>query len=407
MPSENSTPAASSARVSRPALRIVGIVGVIAAVAIVVVGVMTRASGNARLKEWTDAQSIPTVAVVAPIAASDSGTLDLPGRLEAYTRAPLYARTSGYVRSWKADIGTPVKAGQVLAEIETPDVDQEYLQSKANLATAQANETLAQTTAKRWQEMLKTGAVSKQDVDEKVGDYNAKLATTKAAQADLERLNTLKGFQRIVAPFDGIVTARNTDVGQLVNVGSSAGQELFVVSDTKKLRVYVSVPQTYVPSIPPGTKATITVPERPGKKYEATVESSAQAVTASSGSTLMQLGLDNASGDLLPGGFANVSLQLPQAAEALSIPSSALLFDKNGLRVATLDHDDKVVLKQVTIARDMGQTIEIGTGLAANDRVIQNPPDGVSDGDKVRIAEAPKPGGKPGDKNAQTAPAKG
>jgi RND family efflux transporter MFP subunit len=402
MPSENSTPAASPDRVSRPALRIVGIVGVIAAIAIVVIGLVTRASGNARLKEWTEAQSVPTVAVVAPKPASDSGTLDLPGRLEAYTRAPLYARTSGYVKSWKADIGTAVKAGQVLAEIETPDVDQEYLQSKANVATAQANETLAQTTSKRWQEMLKTGAVSKQDVDEKVGDYNAKLATTKAAQADLERLNTLKGFQRIVAPFDGVVTARNTDVGQLVNVGSSAGQELFVVSDTKKLRVYVSVPQTYVPSIPPGTKATITAPDRPGKKYEATVESSAQAITASSGSTLMQLGLDNANGDLLPGGFANVSLQLPQAGETLRIPSSALLFDKNGLRVATLNQDDTVKLKPVTIARDMGQTIEIGTGLAANDRVIQNPPDGVSDGDKVHVAEPPKPA----DKNAPKQPAK-
>jgi RND family efflux transporter MFP subunit len=376
----------------RRGLRIAAIVGVIVALAIVVSGLVTRASGNARLREWTDSQSVPTVAVMAPTSSGDNGTLDLPGRLEAYSRAPLYARVSGYLKSWSADIGAPVKAGQLLAEIEAPDLDQQYLQSKANLATAQANVALAQTTAKRWQELLKTGAVSKQDVDEKNGDLAAKLAIVNADKADLDRLQALKNFTKIVAPFDGIVTARNTDVGALINVGSSAGQELFVVSDTKKLRVYVSVPQTYVPSIPAGTKATITVPERPGHQYTATVESSSQAVTAASGSTLMQLGLDNKDGDLLPGGYANVSLQLPSNASALRIPSSALLFDKNGLRVATLDKDNKVKLKKVTIARDFGQTIEIGSGLAADDRVIQSPPDGIDEGDAVRVAQPPSPG---------------
>ncbi len=377
-------------RTSRRGLRVAGILAVIVAIAIVVSGLVTRASGNARLKEWTDSQSVPTVAVIAPTAQGDNGTLDLPGRLEAYSRAPLYARVSGYLKSWSADIGATVKAGQLLAEIEAPDLDQQFLQSKANLATAQANVALAGTTAKRWQELLKTGAVSKQDVDEKNGDLAAKQAIVNADKADLDRLQALKNFTHIVAPFDGVVTARNTDVGALINVGSSAGQELFVVSDTKKLRVYVSVPQTYVPSIPPGTKATITVPERPGRQYTATVESSSQAVTAASGSTLMQLGLDNKDGDLLPGGYANVSLQLPADATALRIPSSALLFDKNGLRVATLDKDNKVQLKKVTIARDFGQTIEIGSGLAASDRVIQSPPDGLDEGDAVRVAQPAK-----------------
>ena len=379
--------------VNRPrhrGLRVAAVVAVIVALAIVVSGLVTRASGNARLKEWTDSQSIPTVAVVAPTSTGDNGTLDLPGRLEAYSRAPLYARVQGYLKSWSADIGASVKAGQLLAEIEAPDLDQEYLQSKANLATAQANVALAQTTAKRWQELLKTGAVSKQDVDEKIGDYKAKQAIVKASQADVDREQTLKGFARITAPFDGIVTARNTDVGALISVGGTTGQELFVVSDTKKLRVYVSVPQTYVPSIPPGTKATITVPERPGKKYQATVESSSQAVNVSSGSTLMQLGVDNTNNDLLPGGFANVSLALPGNAAALRIPSSALLFDKHGLRVATLDKDDRIRLKPVTIARDLGQAIEIGSGLAPDDRVIQSPPDGVQDGDTARVAAPPK-----------------
>ena len=395
MPSDPSNPS-----VSRRGLRIAGAIAVVVAVAVVVTGLVSRASGNARLREWTNAQAVATVDVAAPTSAGDAGTLELPGRLEAYSRAPLYARVSGYLKSWKVDIGAPVKAGDLLAEIEAPDLDQQLLQTKANLATAQANAALAATTAKRWQSLLKTGAVSQQDVDEKNGDLAAKQAIVKASQADMERLQALKGFTRIVSPFDGVVTARNTDVGALINVGGAAGQELFVVSDTKKLRVYVSVPQTYVPSIPAGTKATITVPDRPGHKYTATVESSSQAVNVSSGSTLMQLGLDNANGDLLPGGFANVSLQLPNNASGLRIPSSALLFDKNGLRVATLGKDDKVLLKKVTIARDFGQTIEIGSGLAADDRVIQSPPDGIADGDAVRVAEPPA-------KTATAKPARG
>ena len=393
MPFDPSTPPAAESAISVKRLRLVGIVAVVVAAAIVVVGLVTRASGNARLREWTDAQAVPTVVVAPPAASGDAGALDLPGRLEAYTRASLYARVPGYLKSWSVDIGSPVKAGQELAVIETPDLDQELLQSKANLATAQANVALAETTSKRWQELLKTGAVSKQDVDEKLGDYKAKQAIVKASQADVDREQTLKGFARITAPFDGIVTARNTDVGALINVGGTTGQELFVVSDTKKLRVYVSVPQTYVPSIPPGTKATITVPERPGRKYEATVESSSQAVNVSSGSTLMQLGVDNANGDLLPGAFANVSLKLPDNAAALRIPSSALLFDKHGLRVATLDKADKIRLKPVTISRDLGQVIEIGSGLAADDRVIQSPPDGIREGDAAHVAEPPKSAG--------------
>jgi RND family efflux transporter MFP subunit len=372
---------------SRRKLRIAGIVLVVLALAVVVNGLVTRASGNARLREWTDTQAVPTVAVIAPSSAGEAGTLDLPGRLEAYSRAPLYARVSGYLKSWKADIGTPVKGGQLLAEIEAPDLDQQLLQAKADLATAQANAALAGTTAKRWQSMLGTDSVSKQEVDEKTGDYNAKQAMVKAAQANVDRIQALEGFTRIVAPFDGIVTARNTDVGALINVGGAVGQELFVVSDTKKLRVYVSVPQTYVPSIPPGTKATITVPEHPGRKYSATVEASSQSVSVGSGSTLMQLGVDNANGELLPGGFAQVSLDLPTNANVLNVPASALLFDASGLRVATVGAGDKVVLKKVTIARDLGQVIEIGSGLAATDRVIESPPDGVADGDPVHVAQ--------------------
>jgi RND family efflux transporter MFP subunit len=382
-------------------LRIAGIIGAVAAVAIVATGVLARSRGDTKLREWTEAQAIPTVAVAAPIADGDGDELKLPGRLEAYARAPLYARTSGYLKSWTADIGTPVKAGQLLAEIETPDLDQQLQQARADLATAQANEKLAGITAERWQKILQSNAVSKQDVDEKTGDLAAKRALVASAKANVDRYVAMKGFTRIVAPFEGIVTARNTDVGALVNAGSAAGQELFVVSDTRKLRVYVNVPQNSVPDVPPGTKATLTVPEHADKSYTATVEASAQSVNAQSGTTLMQLAVDNSAGELLPGAYANVSLALPHDAHALSVPASALIFDAAGLRVATVGADNRVVMKPVTIARDYGKTIQIGSGLDANDRVIQNPPDGVVAGSEVRIAGNAAPAEK------AAAPAKG
>lgn len=391
----------SEARRTQRGLRIAGIVGAIAAIAIVATGVFARSRGEAKLREWTEAQAIPTVAVAAPAANPDGDALKLPGRLEAYARAPLYARTSGYLKSWTADIGTPVKAGQLLAEIETPDLDQQLQQARADLATAQANETLAGITAARWQKILQSNAVSKQDVDEKTGDLAAKRALVASAKANVDRYVAMKGFTRIVAPFDGIVTARNTDVGALVNAGSAAGQELFVVSDTRKLRVYVNVPQNSVPDVPPGTKATLTVPEHADKTYTATVEASSQSVNAQSGTTLMQLVVDNAAGELLPGSYANVSLALPHDAHALRIPASALIFDAAGLRVATVGADDRVVMKPVTIARDYGKTIQIGSGLDADDRVIQNPPDGVAAGSEVRIAGNAAPAEK------APAPAKG
>jgi RND family efflux transporter MFP subunit len=384
------SPDISNPNVSRRKLRAVGVIALIIAIAVVVSGIVTRAHGNAHLREWTDEQAIPTVAVVVPGTLTDAATLDLPGRFEAYSRASLYARVSGYLKSWKVDIGAPVKAGELLAEIETPDLDQQILQAKADLGSAQANAKLAGTTAERWVALRASNYVSKQDVDEKTGDYATKQALVKSAQANVDHMQALKAFTRIVAPFDGVITARQTDIGALINVGGGAGQELFVVSDTRKLRVYVSVPQNYVPNIPAGTKAVITAPEHPGKKYVATVESSSQAVNATSGTTLMQLAVDNADGELLPGGFANVSLDLPHNAAALNIPASALMFDKGGLRIATVGNDNKVVLKPVTIARDLGKIIELGSGLAPGDRVIESPPDGVADGDVVRVADATK-----------------
>jgi RND family efflux transporter MFP subunit len=386
----------ASAAPSRHGLRIAGIAAAIVAVVIIAYGVITRAAENSHLREWTEAQALPTVSVAPPSSGTNSSALELPGRVEAYSRAPIYARVSGYLKSWNYDIGAKVKAGDLLAVIETPDLDQQLLQAKADLASAQANSALAQTTAKRWTSMLGSDSVSKQEVDEKTGDLTAKQALVKAAQANVDRIEAMKGFTRIVAPFDGTVTARETDVGALINAGGGSGPELFVVSDTKKLRVYVSVPQNFVPRVPPGTKAQINVPEHAGKTYAATVESSAQSVIAASGTTLMQLSVDNSAGELMPGDYASVRLDMPDRANALSVPASAVIFDAKGLSIATVGADNRVTLKTVTIARDLGRIIEIGSGLDAADRVIENPPDGIGNGAEVRIAaNPPKPDGAP------------
>ncbi|URL58253.1 efflux RND transporter periplasmic adaptor subunit [Luteibacter flocculans] len=369
-------------------LRLAGIIVAIVVLAIVVAGVATRANDSRKLREWTDQQAVPTVSVVTPEGGQGGGELNLPGRLAAYTRAPIFARTSGYLKYWKADIGQKVKAGDVLAEIETPDLDQQLLQAKADLASARANEALAQTTAKRWQAMRDSDSVSKQEVDEKVGDYDAKHALAQAAQANLERIEALKGFAKLVAPFDGVVTARETDVGALINAGGG-GQELFVISDVRKLRLYVNVPQNYAPSIQQGATVKLTVPEYPGQTFKGTIEASSSAINAASGTTLVQVLVDNSDGKLLPGGYASATFDLPANASLLRVPASALVFDDKGLRVAVVDRDNKVTFKPVTIARDFGKTVQLGSGLAAGDRLIESPPDGLADGDTVRI-QVPK-----------------
>jgi len=377
-------------------LRIAGSVLALLATVIVASGIVTRMAESARLRERADAQAVPTVAVIAPGTTGAAATLDLPGRIEAYSRASVFARVSGYLKDWKVDIGAPVKAGQLLADIEAPDLDQQLLQAQADLASAQANADLAGTTAKRWQSMLASESVSRQEADEKAGDYATKQALVKSAQANVDRFLAMKGFTRIVAPFDGIVTSRSTDLGALINAGSSTGTELFVVSDIRKLRVYVGVPQNYIAIVKRGAKAKISVPEHPGKFYDGTVESSSQAVNNASGSMLIQLAVDNRDGELLPGEFARVMLDLPHSAAALNIPPSALIFDKTGLRIATVGADDKVKLKSVTIARDSGKLIELASGIAADDRVIESPPDGIADGDVVRVAVADAKPGAPG-----------
>ena len=367
-------------------LRWVG--GAVALLALVIVahGMVSRAAQNSRLQALTAAEAMPVVAVVAPTKVENQAGLVLPGRLQAYIQAPIYARVPGYLKSWKHDIGSQVRAGDILAEIETPDLDQQLAQARADLSVAQANAKLAQITAERWQSLASTDAVAKQDVDQRTFTWNANIAQVKAAQANVDRLRAEENFKRLVAPFDGIVTARDTDIGALINVGAAGGAQLFVVSETSRLRVYVNVPQSDVPSVPPGTQATITVPEHPNKTYTGTVEASAQAVNPSTGTTLMQLIVDNHAGQLMPGDYASIHLQVASAPNVLSVPSSALIFDAKGLSVATVGADNRVMLKAVSIARDLGAVVELASGVAPNDRVIENPPDGVGNGALVRLA---------------------
>jgi RND family efflux transporter MFP subunit len=393
-------PSTSTPTVSRRGLYILGLSALVIGAVIVIFGVTTRKVADAKLQEWTEKQAVPVVAVASPDTHGQKTTFSLPGRLEAYTQAQMYARVTGYVKKWDVDIGTPVKSGQLLAELDAPDLDQQIMQAEANLASAKANSILADATLKRGQSLITTYAISQQDLDQRAADASNKQGLVRAAQANLDRLRVLEQYKRVVAPFDGLVTARTTDVGALINAGAG-GPPLFVVSETSKLRVYVNVPQNFVPSIPVGTKAKIAVPEYPGRTFPATVEASAQSVDVASNTTRMQLVVDNNRNELMTGSFTNVTFNLPHPEVAINVPASALIFNQSGLHVATVGGDGRIVLREVTIARDLGNEVELGSGITADDRVVVNPPDGVASGDKVRIAGEP---GTPGE--GETAEAK-
>ena len=369
-------------------LALAGLIAAIGAAVLVVTGIVERDRSSAKLQDWTEAQAIPTVAIVALNATPGVASLELPGRLEANLRAPIYARVSGYVKDWKVDIGDTVKAGQTLADIEAPDLDQQLLQARADLASAEASAKLSEVTLSRGRTLLTSAAVSQQEVDQRAADLANKQAAVHSSEANVQRLEVLAGYKTVAAPFDGVVTQRNTDVGALISAGSSAGLAMFVISDVHKLRVSIAVPETYASQIRIGDKATVASPTYPRRAFPAVVEASARAVDVASGTTHMQLMVDNSDGALMPGGSANVHVDLVGGAGSFRIPVSALIFDQGGLRVATVGADNRVALRTVTIARDLGSEIEIGSGLQADDRVIAAPPDGIADGDQVRIAEA-------------------
>jgi RND family efflux transporter MFP subunit len=373
---------------SRPL--VAGVLAAAVAAAVVIGGLATRHSQAEQLKEAAAEHAVPTVNLVSPKDVAGA-PMELPARIEAWSRAPIYARVSGYLARWNVDIGAPVKAGQVLATIETPDLDQDLRQAQAQLAVARNNLALAESTAKRWQSLVAQNAVSKQEADEKQGDFISKQSNVQALQASVERQQALKRYTRLVAPFDGVVTARNTDVGALVNAGASgsSGSELFVVSDLRRLRVYVQVPQRQVAQIHPGSLARVSVPERPGSSYQAKVQSLAQAISAGSGTMLVQLAVDNPKGELLPGAFATVLFdQAAAAGDAVAVPPGALIMGRSGAQVAVLDAANHVHIRKVTIARDFGNVVQLGEGVTRADRIIDSPPDGIADGDLVRVADS-------------------
>ncbi len=319
-------------------------------------GIATRIEASSSLHDRTEQQAVPTVSVMQVASGPTAEEIVLPGNVQAWHEAPIYARTNGYIKDWKTDIGARVKEGDLLAEIETPEIDAQTHQAEADLATAQANNDLSQTTAKRWAVLLKTNSVSKQEADEKFGDAAAKEALVASAKANLDRLKQTEDFKRVVAPFDGVITARNTDTGSLINAGSSGnGPELFHIVETDKLRVYVQVPEYDASYIKPDLTAALRFAENPQKAFTAALERTADAIDPVSRTLLIQLVNDNASGELMPGSYAEVHIKLPQSADAVHIPVSTLIFRSEGMQVATIDGDGKALLKKITIGRDYGK----------------------------------------------------
>jgi RND family efflux transporter MFP subunit len=371
-----------------PWLKTAGLIGLGLVVLIVISGLVTRGLAHQKVKSWTLAEAVPTVSLIHPAASGAADNLVLPGDVQANYDAAIHARVSGYLKAWYVDIGAKVKAGQVLADIDTPELDQQLAQARANLNTAMANQSLAQITAKRWAALLAKDAVSQQEADEKAGDLAAKSALVQAAKAEVDRLAALASFKRIVAPFAGVVTARNTDIGALIAAGQPNDPGLFSVADTSRLRIYVHAPQTYAAAIKPGQTATLTAPEYPGQTFKATLSSTSEAINAQSGTLLVELQMDNEDGLLKPGYYVQARFDLPAPAGGVQLPASALMFRHKGMAVATLGPNNRVQIKYVTIAKDMGATVQIADGLSATDQVIDNPPDSIETGDAVRPADA-------------------
>jgi RND family efflux transporter MFP subunit len=372
----------------------IGVVIAVVAVAFVAWNIVSAHRAAARLATATDDAAILTVNTTHPKPSDPTGSeLILPGSVQANIDAPIYARTSGYLKRWLVDIGARVKAGQLLAEIDTPEVQQQLSQAEAEVANAEANSKIASVTAERWESLRKTDSVSRQDADEKASLADASKAQLQSARANLQRLRDLSGFQRILAPFDGVITARDTDVGRLIAAGGGTGPELFRISDERQLRLYVRVPQAFAPQMGPKTTAVVTFPDHPGKTFIATMDSTASAIDPTTNTLLVQLKVDNASGALLPGAYADVHFKVPAGAQglALQLPANTLLFRSDGIHVATVDAAGQVSVKPVIIGRDYGSAIEVVNGLTPEDVVILSPPDSLLDHARVRVAAAPKP----------------
>jgi len=374
-------------------------------VVLVVVGAFTliqrRAQYRALAKE-TETLAVPTVTVIHATAEKGQEDLVLPGTMQAYVESPIYARTSGYVKKWYHDIGTRVRAGEPLADIDTPEVDQQLSQARADLATAQANANLSRITATRLQELVKTDGVSEQEVDNAVGDLAAKEATVSSAEANVRRLQELEGFKHVSAPFSGVITRRQTDIGQLVNAGNGgATQELFYLSQTDPLRVYVNVPESYAPSIHAGLPAFLELTQYPNKKFEGKVVRNAESIDVASRTLRVEVDVPNHASELLPGGYAQVHLAVQVGGERVQVPINALLFRAEGLRAIVVDANHKLHLQPITIGRDYGTALEVLQGISSSDWIVLNPADSLDDGLTVNVKELQQ---KPAPANSQPPP---
>jgi RND family efflux transporter MFP subunit len=368
-------------------------IALIVVVGVLLSGIWSRVKARNTLNAETAQSALTAVSVVSPKQTAPASEIILPGNVEPFITSPIYARTNGYLKKWYFDIGAHVKQGQLLAVIQTPEVDQQLQQARSNLLTAQANLELASITKTRYQGLLKSNAVSQQDVDNAVGTYNANQAIVGADKAAVEQFSALVSFEKVYAPFDGVITARNTDIGDLINSGSSSNvkTDLFHISQPGKLRVYVNVPEDYSQGIKTGMTADLSLAEFPGRKFQGKLVRTAEAINVTTRTLLIEIDVDNPTGTLLTGSYAEVHLAVPANASTFLLPVNTLLFRTEGLRVGVV-RDGKVVLATVTPGHDFGNEIEITSGLKANDQVIINPPDSIVSGQAVQIVQATLPG---------------
>ena len=377
---------------SRRGLQTAATAAVLLAGVVVGYGFVNRAQSKQEVVDWTNAQSIPTVALAQPIPGSAQQTLTLPGNIQPFNRAAIFARVNGYVKSWDHDIGTAVKAGQVLATIDAPDLDQQLSQAKATLASVRANHQIASLTANRNNILLQKQIVAQQLADQTTADEKAKEAVVDANQANVRQLEAMQSFKTLSAPFDGVVTARNVELGMLINSGGGSGQALFEVSDLHRVRIYVQVPQSFSAGLTVGMKATFEMPQYPGAQFDATLSHISKAINPSSHSMQVELQADNAAGKFFGGSYCNVHFEIPTDANLITIPSTALVTGSQGTQVVTLDSNNKVVLRSVQLGRDLGDSVEVTAGLSRSDRIVNNPPEPLTAGDTVRVATATQAG---------------
>jgi RND family efflux transporter MFP subunit len=374
---------------------VIAVLVVIIVAGIVAMGVVPRLRAKAALRTETRDLAIPTVVVIHPKRGDPQQEIVLPGNMQAFEDAPIYARTNGYLKKWYVEMGGHVKTGQLLADIDTPEVDQQLQVARAELNTAQANLNLSKITADRFDGLKNTDSVSKQDVDNAHGDFEAKKATVASAQSNVRRLEETLAFNRIYAPFDGIITARNTDVGQLIDSGSGgAAKEMFHIQSTRVLRVYINVPQQYSQAAKPGLSADLTLAEFPGRRFKGQLVRTANAIDQASRTLLVEVDVNNTTGELLPGGYTEVHLKLPETVPTFILPVNTLIFRSQGLQIATVQ-DGKATLVPIVLGRDFGSEVEVVSGLSGQENVMVNPPDSLVEGEQVQIAQNQEQTGQP------------